>query len=109
MPDPSAGLSDFLKQVDRSASDTDDEEDDEIIELEVLAENVQAVQVFFRCELRLVAGFGFIHWQEVAPADVHAACLLMRVPRHEWPDVLHGVQVLGRQTARIRNREAKAK
>lgn len=50
-----------------------------------------------------------IYWQGCTASEIRAACLLMRIPRKEWFDVLDGVQHMAQVIAEIRNREANKK
>ncbi len=67
--------------------------DDSRQDIEVLECNWHAVIVWTHCTPAF-AGMG----QRIGvPAlEVRAACLLLRVPRNEWPAVLAGVRVMDR-------------
>ena len=50
-----------------------------------------------------------IYWQGCTAGEIRAACVLMHIPRREWPDVLDGVQHMAQVIAEVRNREANKK
>lgn len=61
-----------------------------------------AVEVFERCEMAVVGGMG-VHYQGITSGEVYSACMLLRVPRREWPEVVDDVQHMGRTVARAIN------
>lgn len=86
----------------------EDEQDGEATEIDVLAENWTTVQVYLRCQPDISVGWGE-RWNGISATEVRSAATMMRVPRDEWPDVLDGVQHMGRVVAEIRNSEANRK
>jgi hypothetical protein len=68
-------------------------------DIEVLACNWQTVEVYQRCQMTLVGGAHGARCMGIAAREVHTAVTLMRVARPAWPDVLDGVQLMGREAA----------
>jgi hypothetical protein len=44
-------------------------------------------------------------WHGVSGSEIRAVCLLMRIARVNWPDVLDGVQFMAQVVAKHRNDE----
>ena len=61
------------------------------------------VEVFEHCELDVVAGGFGVQYKGISAREVHAACTLLRIPRHDWPDMVQDVQCMGRAVARAFN------
>ena len=53
-------------------------------------------------EMAVVGGMG-VHYQGITSGEVYSACMLLRVPRREWPEVVDDVQHMGRTVARAIN------
>ncbi len=51
--------------------------------------------MFEHCQLSLSVGVG-VHYNGVSAREVHSACLMLRVPGIQWPDVLADAQFMGR-------------
>lgn len=68
-------------------------EGDNAQDVEVLECNWHTVIVWTHCTPAF-AGMG--QGERVPAMEVRAACLLLRVPRNEWPAVLAGVRVMDR-------------
>lgn len=42
-------------------------------------------------------------WQGVTATEVHAACIMLSVPRRDWARHVDGVQLMARVVADVRN------
>lgn len=94
VPDTSGSAADFLRSVDRLA--TDDERDpDAAVEIEVLEENWDSVQVFTRCRQDYAAGMTGAFALGLNAREVEAACRLAGVARDRWPEVSDHVMQMG--------------
>lgn len=80
-----------------------------VIEIEVLAENESAVQVYLRCQQTMLAGMSGAVILGVSASEAMASARMLRVPVREWPDVIDGVQLLASLVAKIENDKAAAR
>lgn len=89
--------------------EADDEADaeDDIVEIEVLECNWNAVAVFLHCEPQWLGGMGAFRLG-IAAAEVRAAALMLRTPRTEWPQLLADVRFMGRIAAVVENERRKS-
>lgn len=78
-------------------------------EIEVLACNWTAVQVFQRCQITTVASMSGAVLLGVSASEAMAGARMLRVPVAEWPDLIDGVQMLAGHVANIENAKMKAK
>jgi hypothetical protein len=62
-------------------------------EIEVLECNWNAVQVFANAQATWLSGMRAAYLG-ISAAEIHAAALLLRVPRGEWPQLLRDVRTL---------------
>lgn len=77
--------------------------------LEVWPDHLDAVGVFQLCPVAGIGHMGGVLWQGIAPEHIRAACLLLRRPRADWPDLATDVAYMGRCVADERNRQAAAR
>ena len=85
-----------------------DTDDRRVAVVRVWACNRLPVDVFCLCqESALPAGLDGVLWQGIAAQEIHAACTLLRIPRHRWPAIAADVRYMGECVARERNRRAK--
>lgn len=80
-----------------------------ITEVEVLAGNWHAVQVYLRCQQTMLAGMSGAVLVGVSASEVMACARMLRVPERRWPAVIDGAQLLGSLIAKVENDKAKAR
>jgi hypothetical protein len=85
--------------------ETDGEDEDDIVEIDVWWINWNTFEVFRICQPQLVGGMG-VWWHGVGAAEVYAGCKLLRIKQREWPEIVWGVQYMARVVADYRNEEA---
>lgn len=91
---------------DTGWDDEDSNEPQEAVWLGVLDENRIVIDAFSRCRVDVsLGGMGGAYWQGISASEVRSACELGRVPRYDWPRVADGVQLMGRITAALRNKQ----
>lgn len=76
--------------------------------LGVLPDNLVVVAVFGRCRMDVSVGMG-AYYQGISAQEVRAACVLSRVRPKDWPEIVDGVQLMGRVVADIRNEQEAAR
>ena len=80
-----------------------------VIEVEVLAGNWHAVQVYMRCQPTMIAGMSGAVILGVSASEAMASARMLRVPERRWPGVIDGAQALASLVAKIENDKAKAR
>lgn len=90
-----------------AAPDTDDEPG-EVIEVEVLECNLDAVAAFRLCQVHGLGTMAGVFWTGIDPCSIRAALLLLRLPRTDWPELAADVAYMGDAVAAHRNASIKA-
>lgn len=76
------------------------------VEIEVLADNMQPLQVYLRCQSTMLAGMGGSVITGVSAQEALAACRICRVRAAEWEETCEAVQTLAGMVANIENKKA---
>lgn len=84
----------------------DDSEHVEVVTIPVWFSHMASVQAFIACDIEAIAGGFGIHWTGIGAEQIRAVCVLQRIARADWPDVLADVRYMAREVAIARNRDA---
>lgn len=76
-------------------------------DIEVLACNVSAVDVFMRCQMRYVSGAGGAACTGIAAEEIGTVLRLRSTPRAACAQLLDDVLLMGREAARVVNDKLK--
>ena len=88
------------------ADDEDDDGRDIARVVDVWTCNLDAVAVFQLCPITGIGHMGGIYWTGIAPEAIHSTCVLLRMPRADWPELSRDVAYMGECVAADRNRKA---
>jgi hypothetical protein len=99
-----------LADEEAAAQDEPDSEDGqaELIEVEVLECNLDAVRAFQLCQVQGIGTMAGIFWTGIDPSAIRSTLLLLRLPRERWSDIAQDVSYMGDVVASHRNEQMKA-
>lgn len=97
-----------LADEEAEGDTVDDDGPAEVIEVEVLECNVDAVAAFRLCQVEGIGTMAGIFWTGIQPGAIRSALLLLRLPRSDWPDLAADVSYMGDVVSAHRNDQLKA-